>query len=505
MSMKRQSLWNMLPLLATSVVGFLTTPLIYRNLGGEGGYAFFQAVQIFGASFGFMDLGFGLAVGRYIGVALGRGDRDAVRQYWATGNALALPLLAVMAFVFVGVGVFFGPRWFGFVHSEEDRRLLQWCFAACGLGMFLSFYTQFWNLVSQAHLDYKFISALKTAANLGQIGMTLLVSWLTHNPALVLIWCTAVSLLQLAIFVWHSRRTYGLGFNFREASLLRLREMAMFSGKTLAGCVVGSLLGRVDQALVGKLSPGLDFSNFSAATNATNRLTNLSLAAVGPVYYHSARAVGSGERSLSRIFDEMFSIVLGWYCFAATWLVVWSPLLLALWWGRTPAGGTTVAHLLEPYFPVLCVAFSLSAVSCVSGAQFGPLNRVGTEVYFTIASALATAAGVFIGWRLNGLVGVAYGLVASRVVCVFQDLYVARMVGAKGWLSLTNWRRILIQVAVAFGFLALRWNLPLSTWASLGFALLHAGLIGTWLAWPYYRNWRQRRLQPDPSMVSSEH
>ena len=109
-----------------------------------------------------MDMGFGTAVGRYIGVALGRGDHQAVREYWATGNALALPLLGVMAGIFIGLGVLLGPKWF----QVADESLLRWCFVAGGLGLFLSYYTLFWTVLSQAHLDFKFISVLRTIISL---------------------------------------------------------------------------------------------------------------------------------------------------------------------------------------------------------------------------------------------------------------------------------------------------------------------------------------------------
>jgi O-antigen/teichoic acid export membrane protein len=493
MSMKRQSLWNMIPLLVSSALGFITMPLVYRYLGE--GFAFFQAVQLFGSSFGFMDLGFGTAVGRYIGVALGRGDKEAVRAYWATGNALALPLLAAMTVVFIALGALAGPGWFQFIHTAEDRYLLQWCFVLGGLGMFMSFYTQFWNVVSQAHLDFKFISILRTGANTAQALAAVGVAWMTGSPSLVFAWSVVIGVAQLGVFAWHSRKYYGLGFNFREASRARLHEMAGFTGKTLVGCIVGSLLGRIDQVTVGRLASGLAFPNYPAATNATGRLTNLSLAAAGPVYFHSARAVGSGQRSLGEIFDEMFSIVLDWYCFASTWLLVWSPLVLNLWWGRTtPPGQTeTVAHMLAPIFPILVFAFSLSAIACVSASQLGPLNRVGTEVVFVVVSGVMTAACVLIGWRANGLVGVAYGLLVSRVIVVIEDIYVARIVGAKGWFSLKSWRRILLQVALALVFLAIRPNIASSLWASIGLACLHGGLIGSWLAFPYYKRWKQRR------------
>src|SRR3982074_1770435 len=99
MSIKKQTLWSMAPLLAVTIVNLVSVPLFYRFLGPEM-YALWFYVLTFTGSFGFLDLGIGVAVGRYIGVALGRKDHEAVREYWATGNAMVIPLLGIMAVIF---------------------------------------------------------------------------------------------------------------------------------------------------------------------------------------------------------------------------------------------------------------------------------------------------------------------------------------------------------------------------------------------------------------------
>ena len=503
MSMKKQSLWNMAPLIVSSAVGIFSMPLFYRYLGVHQ-YFFMQAVALLSGSFGFMDLGFGMAVGRYIGVALGRGDRSAIREYWATGNALALPLLAGMGALFIALGVIFGPQWFeqGAL-SPEDRALLPWCFVIGGLTLFLNYYAQFWNVVSQAHLDFKFISILKTGTALAQVVPALFLARLTHDALVVLLWTAAIALLQVLLYAWHSKANYGLGFSFGEASWVRLREMATFTGKTFIGLLVSSVMSTIDRFTVGRFAPKETFTIYSNAITAAARLTNLGMAAMGPVYFHSAQAVGSGRRALGEIYEEMFSVVLEWYCFAATWILVWSSLLLTVWW-RLAGKDQAVAEAMAPYFPIVCVAFCFSGISNVSVSQLGPLNRVGTEVLFVSALGVAIASGILIGWFSGGLVGVAYGLLASRSVLVCQDLYVARLVGAKGWLSLANWRRILVQVIVALVFVGLRWQFSPSTGVSIVLACLHGGSIGCWLAYPYWKKWRERDAHPAASGVETK-
>src|SRR4051794_12522085 len=105
MSIKRQFLWSMAPLLVVTVINVFSVPLFIKYLG-EDMYALWFYVSSFSGAFGFADLGLGVGVGRYIGVALGARDTQAVREYWGTGNLVAIPLLLLMASVFTAIGVF---------------------------------------------------------------------------------------------------------------------------------------------------------------------------------------------------------------------------------------------------------------------------------------------------------------------------------------------------------------------------------------------------------------
>ncbi|HEX4342544.1 MAG TPA: hypothetical protein VH255_04090, partial [Verrucomicrobiae bacterium] len=167
MSIKRQFLWSMLPLLVITAINIFTAPQFVHYLGKEM-YALWGYVSTVTGIFGFADLGLGVAVGRYIGVALGKGDQTAVREYWSTGNLVAIPLLLFMGILFATIGVWFGPKYFNQVRPENVKTL-QWVFVFGGLSVSLSYYNQFWLVLSQAHLDFKFIGILRSCVSVTQI------------------------------------------------------------------------------------------------------------------------------------------------------------------------------------------------------------------------------------------------------------------------------------------------------------------------------------------------
>ncbi len=463
----------MLPLIVVTLVNVVSVPLFYRYLGPEM-YALWFYVLTFTGAFGFMDLGLGVAVGRYVGVALGRDDRQAVHEYWGTGNAIAIPLLVTMGVIFTFIGVIFGPRWFNVDSALVG--LLRWSFVAGGVSLFLAYYGQFWLILSQAHLDFRFLSILRIAISLLQIVPSIVLAWATRNPLVLILWATATAALQLAIFVWHSKKSYSLGFDFTHAGWQRAREMAFYTGKTFASLIVASLLGSADRLVLGKLAAPVDFAHYNIAGNAGARIQGLSVAVMGPVFHNTSRAVGSRSReSLAAVYNEIFDFTFPWYAFASIWIWIWHPVLLRLWLGDKL--GVAVAPLFVP----IIVAYCLTAIANIAGAQLGPLNRVGSGLIFTILTGIVLVFGVYWGWHWNGAVGVAWSFLSSRMVLIAQDLFVIRLVKAGGWLASRTWRHLGLQILIgsAFSSTALFWPRQ-SLWQLIP-ACLHAGVIATWI------------------------
>jgi O-antigen/teichoic acid export membrane protein len=473
MSIKRQTLWSIVPLLVVTAINIFSVPLFYRFLGPVL-YALWFYVITFTGTFGFMDLGLGVAVGRYVGIALGKKDTQAVREYWGTGNVIAIPLLAVMGVVFTLIGVLFGPKWFNVDPSLV--RLLQWSFVAGGLGLFLSYYAQFWLILSQAHLDFKFISILRTATSLLQIVPSIALAWATRNPLILILWGIAVGTLQLAIYVWHAKKSYSLTFSFGHAGRQRAREMAAYTAKTFASLIVGALTGTLDRLVLGKLAPPATFTNYAISSNAGTRILGLGGAVMGPVFHNTSRAVGSGSReALAQVYDEIFDFTFPWYALVSISIFVWHPVLLRLWLGAD------LGAQISPIFVPMVVACCLTAISNISTAQLGPLNRLGTGLIFAAGAGILLAIGVYYGWRWYGVVGVAWGFLFSRIVLFVQDLYVIRLVHAGGWLAARTWKHLVFQVVVGCVFFSTAFLLPRTSFWQLIPAFFHGSFMMAWL------------------------
>jgi len=462
----------MAPLLVVSAVNIFSVPLFYRYLGVEM-YALWLYIATFTGLFGFADLGLGVAVGRYMGVAFGRGDHAAVREYWGTGNLIAIPLLAVMGLVFAALGVVFGPKLINV--SQENVGLFRACFVAGGLSLFLSFYCQFWNILLQAHLDFKFSGVVRIGTALLQVIPAVALAWATGNPLWIMLWSVAVGGLQLGLMAWYSRKHFHLGFDLRAARWARVREMAAYTGKTFAALVAGSTLGSIDRLVLGKLASTLDFAHYTICANVGARLQILGTSVMGPVFHNTSRTLSSGREASAAIYNEMFHFTFGWYLLASIWTAAWHPVFLRLWLGQE------LAAQVAPVFTPLVIAFCITALTSISGTQLGALNRVGTYLGFIVLAGLLAIAGVYIGWQAAGVVGVAYGFLCSRVAYLAQDLYVIRLIKAGGWLSVGPWLGVLAQCLVGAVFASALLVFPRDSFWLLLPAFVHAGLVAAWL------------------------
>lgn len=473
MNIKRQFLWNMAPLLAISVVNLFSVRLFYRYLGPEM-YALWFYVNTLSGSFGFMDLGLGTAVGRYIGIALGAQDKTAVRQYWGTANLLAIPVLLIMSVVFIGIGVIFGPKWFQV--SPGNIRLLQWAFVGGGCSLFISYYNMFWLTLSQAHFDFKFVGLLRSVVSVVSVLVGIWLAYLTGNPVFLIFAGILFGLVQLGLYIWHAGKYYQLGLNLRDASVARAKEMFAISGKVFALVLIDSFGSNTDRLLLGKIAPAVSFAHYSICCNFSTRILGLGGAVIAPVFHQTSRAFGKGsQESAAPIYNETFNFTFGWYALAAIWMACWHPIFLRLWLGQD------LALQVAPAFIPLVIAFCLSGISAIAVGQLVPLNRAGAQIGFTIVNSICLGLFAITGWFWGGLGGVAWGVLASRIVIVAQDLYVIRLVRGGGWLALRTWWHLLAQCVVGAVFFAASLLLPRHTYWEIIPAALHGCLVTAWL------------------------
>ena len=432
----------MMPILVTSVVSIISVPLYFRVLGSEM-YAMWFYVGTLTGAFGFMDLGMGVAAGRYMGVAIGANDQEAVKQYWATSHAIVLPMVAFFALVFVVLGVLFGPDWFKVFGT--DAQTLRWAITWGGVGLFFSYYGQMWFVLAATYLDFRFLSMIRSTigvlSSLGALGVAVIF----QNTAALLAYSALLGFVQFCILLHRGNSRYSLPVRFKDYRFARLKEMLPYTIKTFLHLISGSVLGSADRILLGRLAPATAFAAYNVSLNIGNRIQTLSQAAMGPIFCNTSRGIGGDTtRDPETIYRDSWNFLFPWYGLIVVWFSVWYEPLVTFWLKDD-------AILVSQAFPWIVAGCCLGALASVSGAQLGPMNRVGTGLFFSLLTSIFSVIFVVCGWLMLGLAGAAAGFCLSRFILVFQDIFVRHEAGF--WYDRQDMRLLMTQV-VFFVFCA---------------------------------------------------
>jgi O-antigen/teichoic acid export membrane protein len=421
LKLEQATAWSLLPLLTFSFLSVATVPIYYHSLGTDY-YALWFAIQTMTGTFGFMDLGLGVATGRFVGIALGRGDFAEARETWASGNLLNLVLLFLMALAFGIFGSSLGRHWFSF--SSFADSLFAQCVWWSALGLFLNYYSQGWQVLLQAHLEFRWLALNRTIfALLTGVGMAWC-AWTFRSPLPCIMFGAAVTGIQLVLLVYRATSAYHMGPLFSLARWSRLKEMASYTAKTFLSLLSGAGLGSLDRWLLGRIAGSDSFVAYNIGSNLAARVQGLSVAAMGPIFHGSSRGVGEGDRGrLAEIYLQSFRMMFPFYFAGALWATVWQLPWLQLWLG--PESGARVASVL----PFLLWGAAWSALMNISGAQLGPLNLLGFGTLIQSSSWLLSGLLVWVGWNGAGLAGAGAGLMAGRGLLFLQDARIRKVLG----------------------------------------------------------------------------
>ncbi len=452
------------------MISIVSVPIYFAVLGDEM-YAILFYVGTLTGAFGFMDLGIGVAVGRFIGVAMGAGDESAAKEYWSTGSIIALPLISFFALVFVAGGLLWGPAWFKV--GGENASTLRWAVLAGGVGLFFSYYGQMWFVLSASLFDFRFISLVRTTLSLVTLGGSVLVAIATKSAAWIVAFTALASAVQFSLLLNRGNRKYEFPVKISDFRLVRLSQILPYTLKTFAQLVSNSLAGSLERILLGRFATPTEFASYNVSFNVASRFQGASQAVMGPVFANSSRGVGGdANRHPRAIYGETFKMLMPFYLFITLWVVAWQKPLLTAWLGDERGA------LVSLSFPWVVMALSISAVTNISAAQLGSLDRMGTGLAISLVQNLLAGALTYAGWHIDGLRGAAVGLLLSRVASLIQDWIVRKHIGYK--LGRDEVKLILMAAAlggISIAISATLYLLPIPAWMFLWTAAF-SGLAG---------------------------
>jgi hypothetical protein len=423
-NLNTQILWSMLPAVAAAAMAVVSVPIFYHAMGEES-YAILFYIGTVCTAFGFMDLGLGITTSRFIGVAIGKEDKQAASEYWATGNAVALPTLILTSAFFTWLAWTFGPSWFKL--GEPEATTFRWCSVWAGLTLFANYYGALWAGMCSAHLDFKFLSIQRAWTALAtMVGSAAMAAW-TKEPVWVILFGTIAATFQTALLLKRGKK-FETPILWENIRMDRIREMAPLTSKVFLQLVAGGPLGSLDRMILGRLAPAGDFAAFGITVNIGTRLTGLSGGILAPVFHNTTRSEGGDTNGYSakEIYKTSSALVAPYYGLASIGLAFWGPAIGQVWLGSDM--GTKVGEVLPWVFAGLC----LQGIAGISSAQLTGINRAGIGLASQLVASAAAVAGLWAGWTLhpsNPLTGAAWGFFAARLVWLGQDGITRKIIG----------------------------------------------------------------------------
>jgi O-antigen/teichoic acid export membrane protein len=474
MNIRRQTLWNLGPMIVKTGVSILSVRIFYHGLGAEM-YALLLYVYAMTGTFGFMDLGIGNALARYMGMALGEKNQSDLQEFWSVGIRVGLFFTAAFALVFMAGGVLLGPVWFN-IHPD-NRTMLQWCFALGGINLFLSYASSLWDRACQVHLNFAFINKVGLLFFLLQIVPSMYLASRFGLPSYLLLWGSVVLTIKFAVFIVYVERQYGHRLVPHCAfSWSHFRKMRIYMLKSFSSLLAGNMFSALDRIVLGRLADPSSFAHYGIAFNGGSKIQALSTSFMGPVFCNTNLLIKGKDQSVtpSQVYDYTCRMMLDWLFLAMTATLFFSHPILVVWLG------SDLADNVNPLFLPVFLACCLNAFANLSRAILSSIDRVGFMTICTVVTGLSAAALCFTGYSLWGVKGAAYGYLASRIVVVCMDyITTRRWLHSSGIYTTKTALRGLAYLVAGFAAKGLTSCVSpqYQTWAILCMIMLAAGLL----------------------------
>ena len=380
-------------------------PLVLRVTGQEtlGAYAvLMQAIEYLAL----VDLGFGVALGRYLAQACGYEDgRRRFRDVFRTGRTFYLASNTVFGILLVGFSAYAGTLFSLSSSVEHQARIGLWILAAWSVvrtplavysgALIATQNLAAANLISISGNAVRLLSALGLVMmGMGLIGLML-----------------ANVLAEVVTFVlqrWYYSRLYPddrFGWGIPDSRLFR--EMIRFSAGFLLVIIGGRLALSTDALVVGKLFGGAAASVYYTTQMPTFLLVALiwkiaDNAAPALNELHGRQAIVPLQRAYLRLLRYSLLLAVG----LALGLLAFNRMLITLWVGEAQYAGRVMTVALALY----CIGAAANHVNALV------LMVHGTMRCLSIWSIAGGVANLILSVCLGKVIGLQGVMVATTVV-----------------------------------------------------------------------------------------
>ncbi len=491
----RNTIWNLIGLLAPMVVGVVAVPPLVRGLGVPR-FGVLSLAWIVIGYFSLFDLGIGRALTKLVADKLGDNQEHAIPPLAWTSLLLMLVLGGIGSLVMAGVA-----PWL--VHSLKVPVELQGetlpSFYLLAATLPLVTVTSGLRGILEAQQRFYILNIIRVPTSIFSFAGPLLVLPFSHSlipVILVLIFGRLMGGVAHLIACFHSMPTLRHNFVLQRAVILPLVQ---FGGWMTVSNIVGPLMVYMDRFLIGGLLSVSAVAYYSAPFDLLARLSIIPASVTGVLFPAFAvsliqnpdRTALLASRGIKYVFLAMFPIILVTVTFAPEGLRLWL--------------GSAFSHNSESVLRMLAVGLFINSVGYVPFALIQGAGRPNVTATLHLVELPLYLVSVWVLTKRLGIEGSAIawtGRITLDAVLIF--FFAHRLLPYKrGFLPR-------LAAATAAGLLVLYvatvpWSLPMKVVFVVSAVLIFGLVSWFWAMEPDERQLMRRVRRRRPAEIQDLH
>ena len=463
-------LFNYLAAITTSLVGFVSTPIVLHHLGKSVYGAWVLIASLIGYS-SLLDLGVGLTVMRQVAERAHLSDHSELRRIVNTG--LTVYSGAGIMIVVAGIAAA-APFAHAFHLAGPVRGDFTIAFALMSVTLGLTFPGGLYTGINQGFGRFRQQGLIVIAQALLGTGTTIVIALLGGGLiALSLGWTTTV-ILGFVAKVLYARRALGITPDPRRAERRLVRGLMSVSFWMFVINIANKVIWNTDTIVIGSVIGAIAVAHYSVALGPATAVRTLTDQFNSVTYTTAASLRAQAERlALQRLLMEATRVVAACICPFLVLFMLWGREFLNLWVGSGFASS-------QPTLVVLVVGMLSTSVQATATQILLASEEQSRIARVAVLEAAANlGASVWLAHSI-GIEGVALGTTIPTTITAF-GYYVPRAAHQLDVPLRALGRRLagpfILNAAV---YAAFRWLVPAFRIDSLElFCVFAAGFAGT--------------------------
>lgn len=326
---------------------FVITPLMIHHLG-ERDYGTWLLALAIVAYLRLLDLGLSFSGARFLGKAIGAGDRESYRDLVATLTWL-FRWIGLGALAVAGLAWWLIPLW---MEESATRETVRWLVLGFGFLTAINFWTAIFETVLKSHVRYDLIGI----ASLGQSAIQgALILWALlsgHGLATLFTIFLATDLGYRGLLVVFARRldpSISLSL-FRSARPTRIRPLLRYSVTAMATSTSQGLRNGIDPLVIERVASVSAIPAYSIGARFLSVFTDLVNAIFGGNFVAAfSQLHGRGEtHALKKNFLASIRHCSAIAALGGGALLIYGPAFIERWVGPDFSRSATVLFILTP-------------------------------------------------------------------------------------------------------------------------------------------------------------